>query len=141
MNSSCVNYTKQILENNESLVTDIIVAEDNASNIILIKKILKLLGYSCIIFTNGYELTNSYHQIVCGLLLLDIHMPAMDGIEVANFLNEHHPDHPPMIALSADVLGDNKDKCLKAGFVDFLEKPLIIKELKEMIIKYLKLRE
>jgi CheY-like chemotaxis protein len=69
---------------------------------------------------------------------MDIQMPELDGIEATKAIRNLNDDNNiPIIALTAGAFSDDKEKCLNAGMVDFLTKPINVKELAEKLARYL----
>jgi CheY-like chemotaxis protein len=66
------------------------------------------------------------------IILMDINMPVMDGFEATKIIKEFNPDIP-IYALTANVMAEDRDKCLKAGMEGFLPKPFKIEQLKEVL--------
>lgn len=117
----------------------ILYIEDNLSNTKLVNKILAVRPNVKLISTSqgriGIELAISHKP---DLILTDINLPDIDGYEVFKRLKEH-PElkDTPVIAVSADIMEDNKKKIEKRGFSGFLEKPLNVKKFLSLIDKYL----
>lgn len=123
----------------EKLDKKIIIVEDNRINQIIMKKTLERLNYNNItIYANGREVENDLERIQhdkIDLILMDIHMPFMDGYETAIMLRKAGIIDP-IIAVSANGLSGEKEKCINIGMNDFLLKPVHIKDLKNCINKW-----
>lgn len=119
--------------------TKVLIAEDNMVNQILLKEVLELEQIPYVLADNGKEaidvLEQGFHEFTLGLF--DIRMPVMDGYEAVSLIkkNEKYPPFP-IVALSADATKESKKKAKEAGFDDFLQKPFLIEDLKEMLKKY-----
>jgi two-component system sensor histidine kinase/response regulator len=114
----------------------ILVAEDNEFNVILLKQLFGLRGHSAHIAGNGREAVALATEDKFDLLLLDIHMPEMDGFEVARAIREHERSsgrHLPIIAFTARSGKTDRERCLAAGMDDFLSKPVQADALWEVI--------
>lgn len=113
----------------------ILVAEDNKVNQLLIKKILRNLGYQIQIAENGKEALEACRNIVFDLVLMDIQMPEMDGITATRkILEDPTMERPPhIVALTANIAEGIKERCLSAGMIDYMTKPLNIKILVEVL--------
>lgn len=113
----------------------ILVAEDNKVNQLLIKKILKNLGYQVQIAENGKEALEACQNNVFDLVLMDIQMPEMDGITAARMILKDPAIErfPHIMALTANIAEGIKERCLSAGMIDYMTKPLNVKILVEVL--------
>ena len=100
----------------------ILVAEDNDSNYILMTYILRE-DYEYCRARNGQEAVEMVDAGGIDLVLMDIKMPVMDGLEATKTIKERHPEMP-VIALTANAFGSDKQSALQAGCDDFLSKPV-----------------
>lgn len=119
---------------------EILIAEDNRVNQMVIVNQLKSLGYKTDLKTNGQEVLEAIQDKEYSLILMDCQMPVMDGIETATKIREieHNSDsHIPIIAVSAGTIDGDREKCLLAGMDDHLPKPMKKEELAQMIEKWL----
>ena len=116
---------------------DILLAEDNAINMLLIRELLRRRGHRITEVTTGTDAVRAASEAEFDLLLTDIHMPGMDGIEAARAIRagEAHTGNRrlPIVALTADALEEGKQACLEAGMDGFLTKPVNPRELEEML--------
>ena len=103
----------------------ILVVDDNPVNIAIVEKILSHDGYRNVhSTTNPLEVTNLYLQNDYDLILLDVHMPEISGIEVMERLNLECPDdYLPILILTADHSHETRNQCLAGGAKDFIGKP------------------
>jgi len=118
----------------------ILAAEDNPVNQIVIRKALSHLGFAFDLAADGKDALNMYESGSYGLVLTDLHMPEMDGFSLASAIRAL-PDHKsrlvPIIALTADVLLQTKEKCQTIGMNGFLQKPMELSELEAVICHWL----
>lgn len=119
----------------------LLVAEDNPVNQKVAEQFLKRMGVECTIVENGrlaLEALSREHNFQA--VLMDLHMPEMDGLEATQtyraFEASEQRPHLPIIALTADAIEGDREKCLNAGMDDYITKPLKIKILKEILTKY-----
>jgi len=116
----------------------ILLAEDNPINMMLIRELLRRRGHTVSEVTNGRAAVRAMAEGHYDLLLTDIHMPEMDGIEAAQAIRaaEARNDKPrtPIVALTADALDEGKRACRDAGMDGFLTKPVDPAELEEMFL-------
>jgi PAS domain S-box-containing protein len=115
----------------------ILVAEDNATNREVILAQLKKLGYLADAVFNGAEAVEAAERGVYALILMDCQMPVMDGYEATGRIRDsHHPDLP-IVALTANAMSADSEKCLSAGMSDYLAKPVDLSRLAEMLEKWM----
>jgi PAS domain S-box-containing protein len=116
----------------------ILLAEDNPINMMLIRELLRRRGHSVVEVGTGTDAVQAMLDSRFDLLLTDIHMPGMDGIEAARAIRagEAKSGRPrtPIVALTADALEDGKKACREAGMDGFLTKPVDPAELEEMFL-------
>jgi CheY-like chemotaxis protein len=118
----------------------ILLAEDNVVNQRLGLKQLKKLGYHADGVANGFEVLEAVFQIRYDIILMDCQMPEMDGYEVTRRLRDKEKDaerplgySPYIIALTANVLHGDRERCLEAGMNDYLTKPLHLSDLEGVL--------
>ena len=116
----------------------VLLAEDNPINMMLIRELLRRRGHRVTEVTTGNDAVKAMAAGTFDLLLTDIHMPGMDGIEAAQAIraNEAQDQRPrtPIVALTADALEEGRRTCLEAGMDGFLTKPVDPAELEEMFL-------
>ena len=111
----------------------ILVAEDNGTNQIVVQGMLKLAGYADVtIVENGQEVLDAVGRAHFDAILMDCRMPVMDGYEAARRLRAQGW-RQPIIALTANVSDEQRQKCLAAGMDDFLSKPMDAAQLAEAL--------
>lgn len=113
----------------------VLIAEDNDSNYILMTYILRG-HYASLRACNGEEALSKVEEGGVDIVLMDIKMPVMDGLEATRRLKEAHP-LLPVIALTANVFDSDRDAAMAAGCDDFLAKPVNGKLCLDTIAKYL----
>ncbi|MBB5336032.1 ATP-binding protein [Pectinatus brassicae] len=119
----------------------VLLIEDNIINLHMTEEILSSLNFNVTIADSGKKALSLAKKYEYDLILLDIRMPVMDGYETANYLKKSTLNNStPIVALSADVLGDIRKKVIAAGMVDYIEKPLQINKLQQILINVLKLQ-
>lgn len=105
----------------------ILLAEDNPVNRKIALIVLKKLGYKADTATNGREVLTALEDHSYDLVLMDIQMPEMDGIEATRIIRKRWPHGPKIIVITA--FDACRDLCLNIGADDFLNKPVKIDEL------------
>jgi PAS domain S-box-containing protein len=128
--------------NNFNENVKILIAEDVFLNMILIKEMLSELGFKNEIIeaTNGIEAIKKYQETSPDLILMDVHMPELDGINATQKIREIElltGRNVPIIALTAGALKAERERCFASGMNDFLTKPLVPEKIKEILDKYL----
>jgi CheY-like chemotaxis protein len=122
----------------------ILLAEDNETNRDVLREQLHLLGYAAEGAENGALALEKWHQHGpkrYALLLTDCHMPHMDGFGLARAIRAEEPagTRLPIIAITANAMSGEADRCRAHGMDDFLSKPLRLTELSAMLAKWLKM--
>lgn len=115
---------------------NILVAEDNVINQKLALKILSKLGYEASLAVNGQETIDMLNQEPYDIILMDVQMPEMDGLEATMMIRKKMQVQPIIIAMTANAMKEDRDECLKAGMDDFLSKPVKLEELINMLGKW-----
>ena len=123
-------------ESNDNIKKTILVAEDVESNFLLLKALLGKT-YNLLHAYNGSEAVEMFDNNQPDLILMDVKMPVMDGLEATRIIRQKSTEIP-IIALTAFAFDQDRIRVMEAGFNDFLTKPLSPPLLKETIIKYLK---
>jgi len=114
----------------------ILLAEDNRVNQMVAKAMLGKMSFNVITANNGKEAVEIYQQQLVTLILMDMQMPEMDGLEASTAIRRiesNSNNHVPIIALTANALQTDKDKCLTAGMDYFMAKPIDKDELEQKI--------
>ncbi len=113
----------------------ILLAEDNTINQRLFEITLERLGYSIEIASNGFEVLNLLRKRAFDVVLMDMHMPEMDGIDATKHILEEWPasERPYIVALTAAVMKEDRERCYEAGMQSFLSKPMQIDELIQVL--------
>ena len=113
----------------ETRTARVILAEDNPVNQLVQLRMLRQLGYHADLAANGVELVDAFEKSEYDLVLLDIQMPVMDGLEAARELRRRGFTRTRLVALTADVTTETRRATLGAGFDEFLSKPIKIDAL------------
>jgi PAS domain S-box-containing protein len=113
----------------------VILAEDNPVNQLVQLRMLRQLGYESAVAANGVELLDAIAKTEYDLVLLDIQMPVMDGIEAARELRRRGYSRLRLVALTADVTSETRHACAEVGIDEFLSKPLKIEALAAVLAR------
>lgn len=116
----------------------ILLAEDNKINSKILADYLKNQGYQVTMAYNGYETIEKAQQVEPSLILMDIQMPDIDGLEATRQIRTYEAlKETPIIALTALAMSGDRERCLAAGANDYLSKPISLMELVSCIEKWL----
>ena len=117
----------------------ILLVEDNPATIDVIQKELEFLGYESIVAEDGKEGVDKATSILPDLIIMDISLPKMDGLEASTAIRKNPKTQTiPILAATARALPGDKEKCLQAGCDDYIAKPFTHRELGAVIKKLLK---
>lgn len=115
----------------------ILYIEDNAHNRRIVRKILTVYGYKVVEAEDGLQGYEMIRDLKPPLVLLDISLPTMDGIQIIGRLKlDEELRHIPVIALTASAMRGDREKFLNAGCDDYLSKPVNAQELLSMVDSY-----
>jgi CheY-like chemotaxis protein len=109
----------------------ILLAEDNATNQKLGLRLLARLGYRADVAANGFEVLETLKRQVYDVVLMDVQMPEMDGLDTTRQIRRNWPEseQPRVVAMTANAMQGDRDMCLAAGMDDYVSKPIRIEEL------------
>lgn len=111
----------------------ILVAEDYPANQKLALNILGKLGYQPHLAQNGNEVLELVQCRFYEVILMDVQMPEMNGLEATVWIRKQAGPQPTIIAMTANAMADDREECLRAGMDDYIAKPIVIEELKTVL--------
>lgn len=118
----------------------VLVVDDNYANRLLACLMLETLGYTHASVDGGHEALENIAHNHYDIILMDVRMPEMDGLEttrrIRQFENEHSMPHVPIIAVTADAVRMLEDKCTQAGMDGFMTKPYSAADLAQKISSF-----
>lgn len=115
----------------------ILLAEDDASNMKVTQIMLEHLGYSVDVASNGFEVLQALELQSYDIILMNIRMPQMDGLDAMKIIRQRWPDDgPKIIAITTNGLPGFREKCLDAGMDDYIRKPVRLHELADVLRKH-----
>ncbi|NJP06962.1 MAG: response regulator [Chloroflexaceae bacterium] len=119
----------------QHLPLHILLAEDNLLNQKVAQRYLERLGYTADIASNGYEVLTALRQRSYDVVLMDVQMPEMDGMEATQHIRQQWPayEQPTIIAMTAHVMQGDRERFLAVGMDDYIGKPVRIEELIETL--------
>jgi signal transduction histidine kinase len=121
----------------------ILIAEDNEINQIVTTKVLTTAGFQCEVAENGLQALEALERATYDLVLMDCQMPEMDGFEATRRIREREGGETdaarrmPVIALTANAINGDRQRCLEAGMTDYLSKPIDPSKLISLVEQYL----
>jgi signal transduction histidine kinase/CheY-like chemotaxis protein len=120
---------------------NILIAEDNMINQMVIQKILKLLGFHPTVASNGLIALEKFQDNIYDIVLMDVQMPEMDGIEATKMIRELSIKQPVIIAMTANAMQGDRENCLNAGMDDYISKPIVMDDLYKKLKKWTSKKE
>jgi two-component system sensor histidine kinase/response regulator len=116
----------------------ILLAEDNPMNQKLAQFMLTKAGYQLEVANNGREAVEKYTADPerYDLIFMDVHMPEVDGLEATKMLRNRGYKEIPIVAMTADAMKEDRDKCLEAGMNDYMSKPIKREDVFAMVKKW-----
>ena len=131
-NEKTIDITKDENNTPKTYKGNILVAEDNTNNQLLMKLILEELGLNVILAENGQVAVDRYKEKTFDLVLMDINMPIMDGLTALKHIREYEltvNQYTPVVALTANTLKGDKERYIDSGMDYYLSKPIQNSEL------------
>jgi signal transduction histidine kinase/ligand-binding sensor domain-containing protein/DNA-binding response OmpR family regulator len=113
-----------------------LVAEDNLLNQKLIMHVLNRLGYKPHLTNDGQEVMDKLKDNVYDIILMDVQMPNLDGLQATKLIRQTYGARPLILALTANAMSEDKDNCLQAGMDGYLSKPLNLELLVEQLAHF-----
>ncbi|MEO5978042.1 MAG: response regulator [Chryseolinea sp.] len=115
----------------------ILVAEDNPVNQKLTLRVLNKLGYEQIVVAqNGLEVVEKFNEQFYDVILMDVQMPKMDGLEATRMIRLKQYHQPVIISMTANAMQGDREECMKAGMDDYISKPVKLEALVSVLEKW-----
>jgi two-component system sensor histidine kinase/response regulator len=120
----------------------ILVVDDNPTNRLVVSTMLRKLGFATTLTENGEQAADAaLHEPRPALVFMDIQMPVLDGLDATARIRQNEKSRGlsrlPVIALTADVFDQTRQRCKEADMDDFLTKPVDLNELQSLLSKWL----
>jgi CheY-like chemotaxis protein len=119
----------------------VLLVEDNPINQLVASEMLQLLGIEVVCAYDGMEALESMHYRRFDLVLMDIQMPRMDGLDATREIRRREQNSSatptPVVALTANASDNDRQRCLAAGMNDFLAKPVKTEQIAAVLSRYL----
>lgn len=121
----------------DQTLSPFLLVEDNPINQLVMSHTLEKLGFEHKVAANGIEALNMLQQEDFSLVLMDCEMPLLDGYRTTERIREQQGSQLPIVAITANALSTDRDRCLQAGMDDYLSKPFTPEDLMAVIQKWL----
>jgi CheY-like chemotaxis protein len=121
----------------------LLVVEDNIANLKVAVRMVEKLGYRADVAANGMEAVRVLSEMHYDAVLMDCHMPEMDGFDATREIRKNEQDgrHTPVIAMTASALSGDRERCLAAGMDDYISKPIKMHVVAAVLERWLGPRE
>ncbi len=122
----------------DKLPLNILLAEDNFTNQELVVTLMRKMGYTIDAVENGRKALEIMEHKSFDIILMDVQMPVMNGLEATQAIIEKYPEdvRPYIIAITANAMPGDRERFLEAGMVDYLSKPIRFKDVQDVLIRW-----
>ena len=122
----------------DKLPLNILLAEDNFTNQELVVTLMRKMGYTIDAVENGRKALEIMEHKSFDIILMDVQMPVMNGLEATQAIIEKYPENvrPFIIAITANAMPGDRERFLEAGMVDYLSKPIRFKDVQDVLIRW-----
>jgi len=115
----------------------ILYVEDNFENKLFVRRVIESMGHEMLEAENGLDSLVMAAEKVPDLILMDVNIPGMDGLETTAKMKQNpRLSHIPVIALTANAMKGDKERCLAAGCDGYMQKPVGVSDLRREITRY-----
>ncbi|MCG8591531.1 MAG: ATP-binding protein [Proteobacteria bacterium] len=130
----------EVADASDGQVHRVLLVEDNAVNQKVALRQLERLGFEASVASNGEDAVEFWRRGGCDLILMDCQMPVMDGFEATRAIRREEGDHEhiPIVAMTANALAGDRERCIESGMDDYLAKPVRIEKLRQMLEAFLR---
>jgi signal transduction histidine kinase/DNA-binding response OmpR family regulator len=122
----------------DKLPLNILLAEDNYTNQELVVTLMRKMGYTIDAVENGRKALEIMEHKTYDIILMDVQMPVMNGIEATEAIIDKYPEteRPYIIAVTANAMPGDRERFLESGMVDYLSKPIRFKDVQDVLIRW-----
>lgn len=122
----------------DKLPLSILLAEDNFTNQELVVTLMRKMGYTIDAVENGRKALEIMEHKSYDIILMDVQMPVMNGLEATQAIIEKYPENvrPFIIAITANAMPGDRERFIEAGMVDYLSKPIRFKDVQDVLIRW-----
>lgn len=131
-----LNTCKQVESEGDQYDYPILIVEDNIVNQMVLKKMIGALGYKTLVAENGQVALSILQEQTVSLVMMDLQMPVMDGLTCAKSIRALGFSKLPVIALTANIMANDKKSCIAVGMNDYLTKPVKLETLRPVLERY-----
>jgi len=123
----------------EKLTGKILLAEDNEVNVLVAQRLLEQMGFTVVVAADGVEAVNLAVNDTFDLILMDLHMPNMDGADATRAIRQLQGAgvRTPIVAMTAAALSEDRDKCFESGMDGYISKPFRADDVRALLIMHL----
>jgi two-component system cell cycle response regulator DivK len=115
----------------------ILYVEDNFENKLFVRRVIESMGHDMLEAENGLDSLVIAAEKIPDLILMDVNIPGMDGLETTAKMKQNpRLSHIPVIALTANAMKGDKERCLAAGCDGYMQKPVGVSDLRREITRY-----
>lgn len=115
----------------------ILYVEDNFENKLFVRRVIESMGHQMLEAETGLESLDIAAERIPDLILMDVNIPGMDGLETTTRMKQNpRLTHIPVIALTANAMKGDKERCLAAGCDGYMQKPIGVSDLRREIMRY-----
>ena len=115
----------------------ILYVEDNFENKLFVRRVIESMGHEMVEAENGLDSLVIAAEKVPDLILMDVNIPGMDGLETTAKMKQNpRLSHIPVVALTANAMKGDKERCLAAGCDGYMQKPVGVSDLRREITRY-----
>lgn len=120
----------------------ILYVEDNFENKLFVRRVVESMGHEMLEAETGLDSLVIAAERIPDLILMDVNIPGMDGLETTTKMKQNpRLAHIPVIALTANAMKGDRERCLEAGCDGYMQKPVGVSDLRREISRYITLKE
>jgi signal transduction histidine kinase/ActR/RegA family two-component response regulator len=137
MRSPSRQATAAPVPSKQSSLCRVLVAEDNPVNQMVIRAMLQKLGIEATLVADGRQAVDAVAATPFDLVLMDCQMPVMDGFEATRIIRDGSESRPVIVAVTANAMAGDAERCRAAGMDDYISKPISVRELRRVLSPWL----